>query len=398
MWPARGELPLPSVGRYLLRQKEICMKTERMNCWEYKKCGREPGGSRTGEMGVCPAASDDSFHNVNHGKNAGRICWGVPGTLCEGKVSGNFAEKEKSCVKCDFFRCVQQEEEAVDPIAKFLHLLILTGKLRIALLVISLLLIATLHYLIEPNHREFHILHRQLHLVPIILAAYWFGRKGGLTVSIASSILFLPGVLTDYDNTSIYCFNNILEIVIFNIVGYMAGLYGDLRRSQFITASSRQDNEQENATSKGGRNLLLCIDDSHNAIKLAKYVVDTFTRQNGMTVTLLGLIREPSEDQFANHEQFLHASVEKEGHIISLVQNAYEMLIAGGFPEEVVTTNIVKFQQGSVVAKILQEREKRRYDTIVIGGRKMSKSEEFMFGNSAIKLIREAPCSLVTVF
>jgi nucleotide-binding universal stress UspA family protein len=74
------------------------------------------------------------------------------------------------------------------------------------------------------------------------------------------------------------------------------------------------------------------------------------------------------------------------------------MLIAGGFPDEVVNTNIVKFQQGSVAAKILQEREKGRYDTIVIGGRQMSKSEEFMFGNSAIKLIREAPCSLVTVF
>jgi nucleotide-binding universal stress UspA family protein len=241
-----------------------------------------------------------------------------------------------------------------------------------------------------------------LHLVPIILAAYWFGRKGGLTVSIASSILFLPGILTDYDNTSIYFFNNILEIIIFNIVAYMAGLYGDLRRSQFITASNEQDNEQdneqENEASKGERNLLLCIDDSLNAIKLAKYVVDTFAKQNSMTVTLLGLIREPSEDQFSNHEQCLHARAENEGHIISLVRNAHEMLIAGGFLEEVVTTNIVKFQQGSVATKILQELEKGRYDTIVIGGRKMSKSEEFMFGNSAIKLIREAPCSLVTVF
>jgi nucleotide-binding universal stress UspA family protein len=374
------------------------MKTERMNCWEYKKCGREPGGSMTGEMGVCPAASDDSFHNVNRGENAGRICWPVAGTFCGGEVQGSFTEKEKSCAECDFFKCVQQEEEAVNHIAKFLHLEALTGKVRIALVVISLLLIATLHYTIETNHREFHLLHRQLHLVPIILAAYWFGRKGGLTVSIASSILFLPGVLTDYDNSSIYFFNNILEIIIFNIVAYMAGLYGDLRRSQFITASNEQDNEQENEASKGERNLLVCIDDSLNAIKLAKYVVDTFAKQNGMTVTLLGLIREPSEDQFSNHEQCLHARAENEGHIISLVRNAHEMLIAGGFPEEVVTINIVKFQQGSVAAKILQELETGRYDTIVIGGRKMSKSEEFMFGNSAIKLIREAPCSLVTVF
>lgn len=374
------------------------MKTKRMNCWEYKKCGREAGGSRTGELGVCPAALDDSFHNVNHGKNAGRICWAVAGTFCGDKVLRSCAEKEKACDECDFFKCVKQEEQAVNHIAKFLHLIALTGKLRIALVVISLLLMATLHYTIEVNHQEFNILYRELHLVPIILAGYWFGKKGGLTASIALSVLFLPGVLTNYDNTSIYCFNNILEITIFNIVAYLAGLYGDLRRSQFITASNEQGNEQEHEASKGERKLLLCIDDSHNAVKLAKYVVDTFAKQNDMTVRLLGLIREASEDQFPNHEQYLYANAEKEGHIISLVRNAHEMLISGGFREEAVTTNIVKFQQGSVADKILQEREKGRYDTILIGGRKMSKSEEFMFGNSAIKLIREAPCSLLTVF
>jgi len=47
---------------------------------------------------------------TNHGKNAGRFCWAVAGTYCNGKVQGSFAEKLKNCAKCDFFKKVQSEE------------------------------------------------------------------------------------------------------------------------------------------------------------------------------------------------------------------------------------------------------------------------------------------------
>jgi hypothetical protein len=54
------------------------------NCWEVKQCGREPGGSKTADMGVCPAAADSSSDGVNGGKNGGRICWALAGTFCGG--------------------------------------------------------------------------------------------------------------------------------------------------------------------------------------------------------------------------------------------------------------------------------------------------------------------------
>ena len=63
-----------------------------MNCWEFKTCGREKGGTNSKELGVCPAFSDD-------GKNCARLA----GTLCGGKVQGTFAMKIDSCIKCDFF-------------------------------------------------------------------------------------------------------------------------------------------------------------------------------------------------------------------------------------------------------------------------------------------------------
>ncbi len=82
----------------------------KQNCWEFKKCGREPGGTQTSKLGVCPAATDASFNGINGGKNAGRICWAAAGTLCGGQVQGTFAQKRRNCVQCDFYQMVREEE------------------------------------------------------------------------------------------------------------------------------------------------------------------------------------------------------------------------------------------------------------------------------------------------
>ena len=84
----------------------------KINCWEFKKCGREPNGAKAKEMGVCPATTEISCSEINGGKNAGRICWAIAGTFCGGKVQGDFAQKSVSCMSCDFFKVVKQEEGA----------------------------------------------------------------------------------------------------------------------------------------------------------------------------------------------------------------------------------------------------------------------------------------------
>ncbi|MBI3928931.1 MAG: hypothetical protein HY319_25540 [Armatimonadetes bacterium] len=82
------------------------------NCWEVKQCGREPGGHRVPDLGVCPAATDTRLQGVHDGKAAGRCCWVVAGTFCGGNVQGTFAEKFESCSLCDFYAKVRGEEGA----------------------------------------------------------------------------------------------------------------------------------------------------------------------------------------------------------------------------------------------------------------------------------------------
>ena len=82
----------------------------KMNCWEVKKCGRQPGGAKTDELGIYPEATEAQCNGLNQGRNAGRICWAIAGTLCGGKVQGSYAHKLSNCMTCDFYKSVSQEE------------------------------------------------------------------------------------------------------------------------------------------------------------------------------------------------------------------------------------------------------------------------------------------------
>ena len=86
---------------------------ERKNCWELKKCGRELGGENADELGVCPAALPNKYDGVNKGKHAGRFCWAIAGTLCDGETQGTYAKKLEDCLRCAFLKQVNEDEGRV---------------------------------------------------------------------------------------------------------------------------------------------------------------------------------------------------------------------------------------------------------------------------------------------
>lgn len=91
----------------------------KQNCWEFKKCGREPGGKKAAELGVCSATILQELDGIHGGKNAGRACWVVAGSLCGGKIQGTYAQKLANCWRCEFMNRVKQEEEGAE--AGFSH-------------------------------------------------------------------------------------------------------------------------------------------------------------------------------------------------------------------------------------------------------------------------------------
>ena len=75
-----------------------------MNCWEVKKCGREQGGAKAAELGICVAYPDHGNH-----------CAKITGTLCGGKVQGSFAVKLANCLDCNFYQSSHYDKKWVAP-------------------------------------------------------------------------------------------------------------------------------------------------------------------------------------------------------------------------------------------------------------------------------------------
>ncbi len=82
----------------------------KLNCWEFKKCGRQPGGVHVRDLGICPVTQETRLDGEHGGSYAGRACWVVAGSLCGGEMQGTFAEKFKNCEQCDFYQSVREEE------------------------------------------------------------------------------------------------------------------------------------------------------------------------------------------------------------------------------------------------------------------------------------------------
>lgn len=87
---------------------------DKMNCWEFMKCGREPEGVNSYKQGICPAAARSELNGVHGGFNAGRACWVVAGTATGKPAVCSRSNDGKSCYACAFFKLVKLEEEGTE--------------------------------------------------------------------------------------------------------------------------------------------------------------------------------------------------------------------------------------------------------------------------------------------
>jgi hypothetical protein len=83
--------------------------TRKLNCWEFKNCGREKGGLMVEVLGECPVVTAMHLDGTNGGQAGGRSCWTVRG--CGNRLARAGIGTLNGCQKCEFFRRVAHEEE-----------------------------------------------------------------------------------------------------------------------------------------------------------------------------------------------------------------------------------------------------------------------------------------------
>ena len=92
--------------------------------------------------------------------------------------------------------------------------------------------ISLLHYLTPLNLPYLHDIFQRLYYLPIILAALWFGFRGGLLCSIIVSIAYAPHILFQWGGHLTMEMEKYLEILLYNIVGGMTGLLSQRERER----------------------------------------------------------------------------------------------------------------------------------------------------------------------
>ena len=91
----------------------------------------------------------------------------------------------------------------------------------IALLII---IVSTLHYTTPTSKAPLHLIYLQSYFIPVLIAAFQFGVRGGLGVAVAISLIYMPHIMLQWLGNTEHMLWGILQIIMFNVIGYLTGL------------------------------------------------------------------------------------------------------------------------------------------------------------------------------
>jgi signal transduction histidine kinase len=118
----------------------------------------------------------------------------------------------------------------------------LETSIRLFAILAAIVGISLLHYLTPLSKPVLHDIFQRLYYIPIILAAFWFGLKGGIGTALIVSILYAPHIILQWGGYPAMDTEKYLEILLYNLVGGVTG---------FLSAQEKHRREQLEKTAAG---------------------------------------------------------------------------------------------------------------------------------------------------
>ncbi|MGA2226114.1 MAG: ATP-binding protein [Syntrophobacteraceae bacterium] len=103
-------------------------------------------------------------------------------------------------------------------------------KLKVGVVSILIAGITFLTYYLGADWRYLHIFCRGLYFIPVMLAGFWFGLRGGLCASLAICILYIPYAIMSWKAFSEWDFDRVIDIVLYNMVALIMGILSDRQK------------------------------------------------------------------------------------------------------------------------------------------------------------------------
>jgi signal transduction histidine kinase len=106
--------------------------------------------------------------------------------------------------------------------------------IRILILGVFITGISLFHYLTPLHVAYLHDIFQRLYYLPIILAALWFGLRGGLACSLIVSLVYAPHILFQWGGHFGMETEKYLEIILYNTVGGVTGMLSQRERERTV--------------------------------------------------------------------------------------------------------------------------------------------------------------------
>jgi hypothetical protein len=81
-------------------------------------------------------------------------------------------------------------------------------------------------------------------------------------------------------------------------------------------------------------------------------------------------------------------SAEQPGRMMSVLEKARDSLVSSGFKPDNIQVELITEAYATVADGIIDQYQKHHFVMVVIGRKRMSKTEEFVMDDPSIKLIR----------
>jgi len=102
---------------------------------------------------------------------------------------------------------------------------------KVGLIAALLVGISLIHYLTVEDKFEQHAVHRMLYYLPLVLAAFWFGIKGAVAVSVTAIALYLPFAVEQWHG-SFRDFDTFLEGGLYVFVALILGFLAEREQKE----------------------------------------------------------------------------------------------------------------------------------------------------------------------
>lgn len=140
--------------------------------------------------------------------------------------------------------------------------------------------------------------------------------------------------------------------------------------------------------------ILIAFNDSSTSRRAIDSLIRIANCPEQSEVTMLHVFRKPDGSEALMGKKFMEGAPKK---VKEAMENARQQLIEAGFHPDRVHAKFVDAPYPTVADGIIDEFGKSNYNLVVIGRKRMSKAEEFVLGDTSIKLVRALEGTAVLV-